>query len=71
VNGEVRTAAAAPKEFSQPIRAAARLLAAMGERLQAGDRLITGSVVQVRLEPGDEVVADFGPLGQVGLLIDA
>jgi 2-keto-4-pentenoate hydratase len=39
----------------------------MGERLRAGDRLITGSVVQVPIARGDEVIADIGPLGRVKL----
>jgi 2-keto-4-pentenoate hydratase len=41
----------------------------MGERLEAGDRIITGSVVQAPIEVDDEVVADMGPLGRVGLSI--
>jgi hypothetical protein len=40
-----------------------------GERLEAGDLLITGSVVQVPIEPGDEVIADLGPLGRAELAI--
>ena len=51
------------------VGAAGRLLATMGERLQPGDRLITGSVVQVPMRPGDRVPADLGPLGRVGLTI--
>ena len=43
------------------------LLAAAGEQLRAGDLLISGSVVQVPVAAGDEVVADLGPLGSVGL----
>jgi 2-keto-4-pentenoate hydratase len=39
----------------------------MGERLRAGDHVITGSVVQVPIDRGDEVIADIGPLGQVKL----
>ena len=35
----------------------------------AGDRLITGSVVQVPIKVDDHVVADLGPLGQVQLSI--
>jgi hypothetical protein len=38
-----------------------------GERLRSGGRLITGSVVQVPLQPGDEVLADLGALGRVQL----
>jgi len=44
-------------------------LAAVGERFEPGDRVITGSVVQVPVQPGDEVTADFGSLGQVSLRI--
>ena len=40
---------------------------AAGEQLRAGDLLITGSLVQVRVAAGDEVVADLGALGSVGL----
>lgn len=51
------------------VGAAARLLGAMGERLQAGDRIITGSVVQVPVKVGDQVIADMGVLGRVPLVI--
>jgi 2-keto-4-pentenoate hydratase len=47
------------------ISAAARLLGAVQERLRPGDRVITGSVVQVQVQQGDDVVADFGLLGRV------
>ena len=63
VNGEVRGEAAASRDLAESVRAVAALLGAMGEHLQAGDRLITGAVVQLPVEPGDEVVADLGPLG--------
>jgi 2-keto-4-pentenoate hydratase len=41
----------------------------MGERLQAGDQIITGSVVQVAVAVDDEVAADMGPLGRLDLSI--
>jgi 2-keto-4-pentenoate hydratase len=63
VNGEVRASAPAPTDFADRVLVVARLLGAMGERLQAGDRIITGSVVQVPIAPGDDVVADLGALG--------
>jgi 2-keto-4-pentenoate hydratase len=50
-------------------RAVAELLGAVGERLQADDRLITGSVVRIPIEPGDEVVADLGPLGRAAATV--
>lgn len=61
VNGQVCAAAPAATDVADLVRSAAVLLEAVGERLQAGDPLITGSVVQVPIEPGDEVIADLGP----------
>jgi 2-keto-4-pentenoate hydratase len=69
VNGEVRASAPAPADFADRVCAAARLLATVGEGLCAGDRLITGSVVQVAVQSGDHVVADLGPLGRVAAAI--
>jgi 2-keto-4-pentenoate hydratase len=69
VNGRVRASAHAPSDVTDRVAAAAQVLGAMGEQLRAGDQIITGSVVQVPVEPGDEVVADLGPLGRVGLAI--
>jgi 2-keto-4-pentenoate hydratase len=63
VNGEVRASAPAPADVADRVLVVARLLDAMGERLRAGDRIITGSVVQVPVAPGDTVVADLGALG--------
>ena len=71
VNGELRASASAPEDFSDSVYAVARALGALGERLQAGDRIITGSVVQVGVEPGDEVVADLGGLGRLQRLIES
>ena len=60
----MRGEAAASADFADLVRSVALLLGAVGERLQAGDRLITGAVVQLPVAPGDEVAADFGPLGR-------
>ena len=69
VNGEVRADAASEADLAELVQVVARLLGAIGERLQAGDRIITGSVVQVAVRPGDEVVADLGDLGRVELVV--
>jgi 2-keto-4-pentenoate hydratase len=69
VNGRVLAAAPAAADLADRVRAAARLLGAMGERLQAGDRIITGSVVQVPIKAGDHVLADLGTLGRVDVRI--
>ena len=69
INGEVRESAPMKRDFAELVLAAARLLASVGERLRARDSLITGSVVQVPVEPGDEVVADLGPLGRAAATV--
>ena len=68
VNGDVR-ARAPVAELEERMREAADVLAAVGERFELGDRVITGSVVQAPLQPGDEVTADFGLLGRVTLTV--
>jgi hypothetical protein len=66
VDGVVRASAPA-----QPIAArleeAEQVLATVDERLLDGDRVITGSVVQIPVECGQEITADFGELGSVSL----
>jgi hypothetical protein len=53
----------------EEVVALGRILEAAGERVQAGDQIITGSVVQVPLAPGDEVVAEIDGIGSVGLTV--
>jgi hypothetical protein len=55
--------------FGPRLSEAARVLNAVGERLRAGDRVITSLVVQAPLVPGDQVAADMGALGRAGLSI--
>ena len=69
VGGQPRACARAADDYAGLVRSVAELLGAMGERLRAGDRIITGSIVQVAVERGDEVVADVGGLGRVSLTI--
>ncbi len=71
VNGRFRDAGAVSADLEERLCAAARVLAAVGERLTAGDKIITGSVVQTAIRPGDTVVADFGALGCAELHIDS
>jgi 2-oxo-3-hexenedioate decarboxylase len=70
VNGELRDSAPMERDLGERVRAVANLLGEVGERLQAGDCLITGSVVQVPVHPGDEVTADLASLGRAHLRID-
>jgi 2-keto-4-pentenoate hydratase len=57
VNGELRQTGCWPEDLADRLSAAAEVLAAAGESLRAGDRIITGSVVQVPVTPGDSLAA--------------
>lgn len=67
VDGVTVAHAAVPRDHAQKAHAVAVLLDTVGEELRAGDLLITGSVVQVRVRPGSQVAADFGELGRVAI----
>jgi 2-keto-4-pentenoate hydratase len=69
VNGCSRAAGSWPSDLPARLAAAARLLGSVGERLRAGDRVLTGSIVQVPLEPLDEVVALFADRWTLGLRV--
>jgi 2-keto-4-pentenoate hydratase len=69
VNGEVRRSAVVTGDLVDKVRVVARALEAVGERLRAGDRIITGSILQVGVRPGDDLIADLGAFGRVGLVI--
>jgi 2-keto-4-pentenoate hydratase len=69
VNGTPRAAAVATVDPVEAVRTVARLLGSLGEGVRAGDRVITGSVVQVPIAPGDDVIADLGGLGRIQLAI--
>jgi 2-keto-4-pentenoate hydratase len=69
VNGEQRDAGRAAGDIEDKVAAAARILEAVGEALAAGDVVITGSVVQVRVAPGDRVAADLGEIGRAELSV--
>jgi 2-keto-4-pentenoate hydratase len=70
VDDELRGAAAWPDDLTDRLAAAARLLGAVGERFRAGDRVITGSIVQVGIGSSGAVVADFGGLTAVRLRVE-
>jgi 2-keto-4-pentenoate hydratase len=66
VNGELRATAAVPQDFADVVSVVARLLGASGERLEAGDRIIAGSLVPpLPLARGDRVSLEAGELGSV------
>ena len=59
VNGRVRDAGLWPDDLPARIAQAAELVGAIGEHFQRGERIITGSIVQVPVAIGDEVDAAF------------
>jgi 2-keto-4-pentenoate hydratase len=69
VNGEIRARAPARADHRDTLVALGRILEAAGEHLQTGDQIITGSVVQVAVAPGDEVMAEIDGIGRVGLTV--
>lgn len=69
VNGTVRASGQPPRDIPQRLAAAARVLAAVDERVRAGDRLITGLIVQVPVALGDDVVARLGAVAAAQLRV--
>jgi 2-keto-4-pentenoate hydratase len=56
-------------DVAERVAAVAYWLAAVGERLEPGDRIITGSIVQVPVTPGDDVVVELAELGRLTVSI--
>jgi 2-keto-4-pentenoate hydratase len=70
INGKRRASGAAAHDIADLVCSVAAILGFMGEGLQAGDRMIMGSIVQVSVSPGDEVIAELGALGRVQLTVE-
>ena len=70
VNGEERDSAPAEVDLAATIALVADLLGSVGERLEAGDTIICGSLTTpVPVAPGDRVEVELGPLGSVELAL--
>jgi 2-oxo-3-hexenedioate decarboxylase len=69
VAGAVHEADRTGEDPEAMLAAAARHLAAAGERLEPGDVLITGSVIHVPAAPGDLVELEMGALGRLSVRI--
>ena len=52
-------------DVEERVASTASWLAALGEELRAGDWIITGSIVQVPVAPGDEVAVELGELDRL------
>jgi 2-keto-4-pentenoate hydratase len=69
VNGAEVACGPWPDDLRERIVAAGEILEAAGERLRRGDRVITGSIVQVPIAAGDRVTAAIGDDAAVTLQI--
>jgi 2-keto-4-pentenoate hydratase len=71
VNGELRDRDSCPNNIPDRLADAAKILAAVDQCLRAGDRIITGSIVQLPIGIGDRVSADFGDHATLAVEIHA
>jgi 2-keto-4-pentenoate hydratase len=71
VDGVLRKEGVADFDLDARLDAVRYWLTALDENLEPGDRVITGSIVQVPVEPGDEVVVDMAELGRLETRITA
>jgi len=71
IDGQVRAEGPVPDDLVERIDRVRTVLRSVGEDLAAADLVITGSVVQHRVLPGEQVRAEVDDLGSVTLSIDA
>jgi 2-oxo-3-hexenedioate decarboxylase len=69
VNGELRASGTTSEDFVAKLTTIARQLAAVGEALRAGDRIITGSLTHIPIGVGDAVEIAIAPLGSLSIEI--
>ena len=67
LDGDVAGSGTWPDDLGDRVAEAARVLAAVGERFRAGDRIITGSIVQIPVPRSARVGADYGGAARVEL----
>jgi 2-keto-4-pentenoate hydratase len=65
VNDRPAAQARIADDYAPTVRAVAQLLVAAGERLRAGDRILSGGLTHVPVAPGDRVAAVIDGLGSV------
>jgi 2-keto-4-pentenoate hydratase len=69
VDGGLRAHGSVDFDVEERVAAVGYWLSAVGERLEPGDRIITGSIVQVPVAPGNEVAVDLSGLGRLEVSI--
>jgi 2-keto-4-pentenoate hydratase len=71
VDGEMRAVGRWPADLRERIASAAELLDAVGEKFRAGDKVITGSIVQVPVGSRARVDASFGGQARIGVSVES
>jgi 2-keto-4-pentenoate hydratase len=69
VNGEVRDSVPAKVDAAGTIATVAALLAAAGDRLRPGERILAGSLTHVPARAGDHLAAEIEGLGRLEVSI--
>ena len=69
IDGQVRAEGPVPDDLAEQVDRVRAVLRAVGEDLAAADLVITGSVVQHRVLPGEQVRAEVDDLGSVTLSV--
>jgi len=65
IDGELRDTVRVPDDFADVVLLVARHLAAAGERLQAGDQIIAGALINLPVTPGETVSIQIDRLGEL------
>jgi 2-keto-4-pentenoate hydratase len=65
VDGQLRETAPVTTDVAATIERTARVLAAVGERLRAGDLILAGSSTHVPVRAGSAIVAEIDGVGRV------
>jgi 2-keto-4-pentenoate hydratase len=71
VNGQVRAEGPVPEDLDGRIERVRTVLRAVGGDLAAADLVLTGSIVQSRVLPGEQVRAEVDDLGSVTISVDS
>jgi hypothetical protein len=69
VNGELRQTNPWPSDIAERLSAAAEVLEGVGSHIEAGDLIITGSIVQLPIAAGDRIAAVIAGATAVALEI--
>lgn len=73
INGELKACGAGAAVFNHPANSAAvlaNMLARKGERLKAGDMILTGGITEaINLTAGDTVIGQLDQLGDVSFSV--